>query len=421
MTIAAEIAPEVHDDARARRNAFILAVAFALYSCGAINIIVSAGIVGTMIAPDKGLATLPVTTFVLGTALSTVPASLLMRRVGRRPGFMLGATFGILSGLIAMLAVFERNFFLFIFGTALQGTYQAFAQYYRFAAADIASPGYRSRTISIVLLGGVAGAVVGPLIIMETKMALAPVLFAGSYLASSTLSVAALGLLTFVDIPHHRPTAGGGDDDARPLLHILRQPRLIVAMLCGMMSYGLMNLLMTATPIAMRGCGFTVNDSAWVIQWHALAMFLPSFFTGGLIVRFGVEKIALTGMVLLTLAGVTGLAGITFANFAVGLVLLGLGWNFGYVGGTTMVTECYRSSEKNKVQAVNDFAIFSTVALASLTSGKLLDQIGWSAVNWAMFPLIIVCLAGLSWIALIARRDRRAARATADSTLACDI
>ena len=420
MTAAATTDIAHHDDAKARRNAIVLAIAFALYSCGAINIIVSAGIVGTMIAPDKGLATLPVSTFVIGTALSTVPASMLMRRVGRRPGFMLGACFGIASGLVAALAVYEQNFVLFLSGTFLQGTYQAFAQYYRFAAADIASPGYRSRTISIVLLGGVAGAVMGPLIVMNTKLLLAPVLFAGSYLASSTLSVAALGLLLLVDIPHHREQTTSSDA-TRPLSVILRQPQLIVAMLCGMMSYGLMNLLMTATPIAMLGCGFTVDDSAWVIQWHALAMFLPSFFTGGLIVRFGVERIAFIGMGLLTLAGIMGLAGVAFANFAVGLILLGLGWNFGYVGGTTMVTECYFPEEKNKVQAVNDFAIFTTVALASITSGKLLDGIGWSAVNWAMFPLVGICLAGLFWISLIKRRERARSRSEPDAPVAIDI
>jgi len=420
MTAAATVDIEHHDDAKARRNAIVLAIAFALYSCGAINIIVSSAIVGTMIAPDKGLATLPVTSFVVGTALSTVPASMLMRRIGRRPGFMLGACFGILSGLVAALAVYEQNFLLFLFGTFLQGTYQAFAQVYRFAAADIASPGYRSRTISIVLLGGVAGAVAGPLIVMNTKLLLAPVLFAGSYLASSALSVAALLLLLLVDIPHHREEAND-DEETRPLRVILAQPRLIVAMLCGMMSYGLMNLLMTATPLAMVGCGYTVDDSAWVIQWHALAMFLPSFFTGGLIARFGVERIAFTGMGLLTLSGITGLAGVAFSNFAVGLILLGLGWNFGYVGGTTMVTECYFPAEKNKVQAVNDFAVFTTVALASVVSGKLIEGIGWSAVNWAMFPLIALCLAGLAWITFINRQERRRSRAEAEDSLACDI
>jgi len=190
---------------------------------------------------------------------------------------------------------------------------------------------------------------------------------------------------------------------------------------CGMMSYGLMNLLMTATPIAMVGCGYTVDDSAWVIQWHALAMFLPSFFTGGLIARFGVERIAFTGMGLLTLSAITGLAGVAFSNFAVGLILLGLGWNFGYVGGTTMVTECYFPAEKNKVQAVNDFAVFTTVALASIISGKLIEGIGWSAVNWAMFPLIALCLIGLAWITLINRREHRRARAKAENSMACDI
>jgi predicted MFS family arabinose efflux permease len=419
MTAAASVSVEHHDDARARRNAVVLAIAFALYSCATINIIISAGIVGTMIAVDKGLATLPISTFVIGTALLTVPASMLMRRIGRRPGFFVGALFGIVSGLIAMLAVYERNFALFAFGTFLQGGYQAFAQYYRFAAADLASPGFRARAISYVLLGGIAGAVVGPLIFMQTKALLAPVLFAGAYLTSSLLSAIAVLVLLFVDIPHQKYTQSTGQ--ARPLARILRQPRLLVAILTGMMSYGMMNLLMTATPIAMHSSGFSVDDSAWVIQWHALAMFAPSFFTGGLVLRFGVERIALAGMGILALAGVAGLVGITFAHFAVGLVLLGLGWNFGFVGGTAMVTECYRPEEKNKVQAVNDFAIFFTVALASIASGKLLDQVGWSAVNWAMFPLVGLCLAGLLWIMALKRKEHRAVKARGDPPLPFDI
>jgi predicted MFS family arabinose efflux permease len=248
---------------------------------------------------------------------------------------------------------------------------------------------------------------------MQTKLLLAPVLFAGSYAASAALSVVAMAVLAFVDIP--RAIEGHDTGPARPLAQILKQPRLIVAILCGMMSYAMMNLLMTATPIAMLHCGMTVDDSAWVIQWHALAMFVPSFFSGGLMARYGTERIVFVGMGLLVLAALSGLAGIAFANFAIGLVLLGIGWNFGFVGGTAMVTECYRPPEKNKVQAVNDFAIFAAVAIASLTSGKLLDAYGWSAVNWAMFPPIAASLAGLGWLALTARRARTPADSASGS------
>jgi MFS family permease len=226
-------------------------------------------------------------------------------------------------------------------------------------------------------------------------------MFAGNFAAVAVLSIGAMGIISQLNIPHTRDDLS--TSDARPLGVILKQPRLLVAILCGMMSYGMMNLVMTSTPIAMVACGFTVDDSAWVIQWHALAMFVPSFFTGSLILRFGVERVVAAGMVLLALAGIAGLAGIAFANFAVGLVLLGVGWNFGFVGGTAMVTECYRKSEKNKVQAVNDFMVFATVATASLTSGKLLDAVGWSAVNMALFPMVGLCILAVAWLGLKGR------------------
>ncbi len=403
MTIATAGPQPFIDDARARRNAVVLAIGHALYSCSAINIIVTAGLVGTMLAPDKALATLPISTFVIGTALSTIPVSLLMRRIGRRPGFMIGATAGLISALVCLWAIFEQSFALFCIGTMGNGIYQACAAYYRFAAADTASTGFKPKAISWVLLGGIAGAVFGPLIIIHSRTWFEPVLFAGNYLAAAMLCIAALAVLMFVDIPHGRSEETTGK--SRPLGQILAQPRLIVAILCGMMAYGVMNLLMTATPIAMALCGFTVDDSAWVIQWHVLAMFVPSFFTGSLIVRFGAGRIMLSGMIALILAAVVGFSDITFGHFAVGLVLLGLGWNFGYIGGTAMVTDCYLPAEKNKVQAVNDFAVFATVAVSSLTSGLLLDSIGWHAVNLAALPMIAVCLAGLLWLEARRRRE----------------
>ncbi len=403
MTAPAIENPASFDDSTARRNALVLALAQAFYGMSAVNIIITAGLVGTQIAPSVSWATLPVSTFVIGTALSTVPASLFMRRVGRRPGFLTGAGFGVIGALICVIAIFQRNFWLFSFGTMLQGTYQAFAGYYRFAAADTASPAFRPKAISWVMLGGIAAATFGPMIVIASRGLFQPVMFAGNFAAVAILSIVAMGIVSLVQIPHTREETRSSD--ARPLSVILRQPRLIVAILCGMMAYGMMNLVMTATPLAMVACGFTVDDSAWVIQWHALAMYIPSFFTGGLIARFGVERVLAAGMGLLALAGVAGIAGIDYANFAIGLILLGIGWNFGYVGGTALVTECYRPSEKAKVQAVNDFCVFATVATASLTSGKLLAFFGWSAVNVAVFPMVGLCLAAIGWLVY----DRRTA------------
>jgi predicted MFS family arabinose efflux permease len=382
------------DDSRAKRNAIVLAIAQALYASGTVALIATAGLVGTQLAPSKAWATLPVSTFVLGTMVATIPAALLMRRLGRKPGFILGAAIGVFAGLLAVYAIYERNFALFSVSTALHGVYQASSGYFRFAAADTASPAFRPQAISWVLTGGVAAALLGTLIVIQTTDLLAPVIFAGCYLAAAALAILAIIVLAFLDLPSTRHEESG---PTRPLLEILRQPRLIIAMACGTMSFGIMNLVMTATPIAMVDCGFGVGEASWVIQWHVLAMYVPSFFTGSLITRFGVERITLIGLVMLMGAGLAALLGIHFLNFATGLVLLGLGWNFAFIGATIMVTECYRTSERNKVQAVNDFAIFFTVALASLASGQLLDQLGWNAVNLAVFPMAAMALLLLFW------------------------
>jgi predicted MFS family arabinose efflux permease len=252
----------------------------------------------------------------------------------------------------------------------------------------------------------VAAALFGTLIVMQTTNLLAPVTFAGCYVATALLAALAIFTLTFLDLPNSKGDKSG---PTRPLLEILRQPRLVVAIACGMMSYGIMNLVMTATPIAMIDCGFSINESSWVIQWHVLAMFIPSFFTGTLITRFGVEKVTFFGLLILAGAGIAALLGISFANFAAALILLGLGWNFAFIGATTMVTDCYLPAERNKVQAVNDFAIFLTVAIASLVSGRLLDGLGWNAVNFALFPMVALALLLLLWQAAIPRHKRKPA------------
>ena len=391
------------DDARARPNAIVLAIAQGLYSSTTTMQVATAGLVGTLLAPDKSWATLPMSAFVIGTALTTLPISLMMKRIGRRAGFLIGAVFGLIGCLIGLYAIYEKSFVLFLAGTMLVGVFQASAGYYRFAAADLASPAFRPKAISWVMTGGVVAALFGTLLVMGTVDLFAPVTFAGSYAAMAVLALLCIGILFFVDIPIVLPEAPGSAA-ARPLLAIASQPRYVVAVAIGMFSYGIMILVMTATPVAMIACGFNVQDSSWVIQWHALAMFVPSFFTGTVIQRFGSERVAATGMLLLTAAAVSGLMGIHFDNFAVGLILLGLGWNFGFIGATTMLTGCYEPSERNKAQGLNDFLIFGTTALASLAAGQLLAGFGWNSVNYAVFPMVALALALIGWLLTHQRR-----------------
>ncbi len=385
----------LYDDAKARRNAVILAIAQALYGAVTTALVVTAGLAGSILAPNPSLATLPMSMMIIGTALTTFPISLIMKRVGRRVGFVACALAGMLGGLLGAYGIFQKSFMLFLIGALLIGVYQASASYYRFAAADLASPAFRPKAISWVMTGGIAAALFGTLMVMYTVDLLAPVTFAGTWLAMAALSLVGAAILTLVDIPHkeERETPTG-----RPLSVIASQPRYVVAALSGMLSYGIMVLVMTATPVAMLGCGFTVRDSSWVIQWHALAMFVPSFFTGNLITRFGAEKISAFGMLLLIGAAVSGLMGIHFENFAVGLILLGLGWNFGFLGGTTLLTSTYEPAERNKAQGLNDLLVFGTTAIASLSAGKLLDSFGWDSVNYAVFPMVAVALAMILWL-----------------------
>lgn len=385
------------DDAKARKNAAVLAVAQALYGAVTTALVVTAGLAGSQLATDPSLATLPMSMMIVGTATTTFPISLLMKRVGRRTGFVGCALAGTCGGLLGAYALFERSFVLFLAGAFLIGIYQASASYYRFAAADLASPAFRPKAISWVMTGGIAAALFGTLLVMGTVDLLAPVTFAGTWTAMAGLALIAAVILLAVDIPYKEDIATA---TGRPLRVIARQPRYIVAALTGMLSYGIMMLVMTATPVAMLGCGFSVQDSSWVIQWHALAMFVPSFFTGSLITRFGAARISAIGMVLLVGAAISGLMGIRFENFAVGLVLLGLGWNFGFIGGTTLLTTTYEPAERNKAQGLNDFLVFGTTALTSLSAGKLLAWFGWSAVNYAVFPMVAMALAMIVWLAL---------------------
>lgn len=319
---------------------------------------------------------------------------------------MAGAAMGAASGALAVYAIFDQNFWLFCLATMLCGGYQAFSMYYRFASADTASDAFKAKAISWVLAGGVVAAVAGPQIVIWTRGMLDPVMFAGSFAASMLLAIAAFALLTFIDIP--KPSATSFDQPARPMGQILAQPRLLVAVACGMVSYGIMNLVMTATPLAMVACDLSIEDAAFVIQWHALAMFAPSFFTGNIVARFGKEPVIAVGLVLLAGCGAVALSGVDLGHFWTALVLLGLGWNFAFVGATALVTDCYRPAERNKVQAVNDLAVFATVAFASYSSGHLLNRIGWDAVATSLFPFVVLALILIGWLMWSAKRPATA-------------
>ena len=393
------------DDALARRNAMVLAVGQALAGGNNTVIVSTASIVGAVLAPDKGLATLPITCMVIGMWLGSLPVGALARRYGRRFALQTGSVFGMASGLISYSAVINGQFWLLLVGTFCGGLYAAAHNSYRFAAADTASEAYRPKVVSWVLAGGMFAAVIGPQLVIFTKDLLPPYAFAASYLGQSACAFLAALVLMFVKIP---PLPAQHAEHARPLLEIVRVPRFIVAVACGMASYTMMNMLMTSAPLAMVGCGHSVTDATLGIQWHVLAMYSPSFFTGTLIARFGVERITGIGLSLIVLAAVAGITGITVAHFWTALVLLGFGWNFAFIGATTMVTQCHRPEERNKVQAFNDFLIFGGMAIASFSSGQLLEYFGWATINAVIFPVMFVAGAMLLWLTL-RKRERAAA------------
>ncbi len=390
------------DDALARRNAMVLAAAQALGGANNTIIFSTASIVGAVLAPDKGLATLPITCMVIGMWLGTLPVGMLARRLGRRSALQIGTLLGMLSGVISYFAVMTGNFWLLLFGTFCGGLYAAAFQSYRFAAADTASERYRAKAVSWVLAGGVFAAVLGPQVVIFTKDLFTPFTFAASYLAQSACAVVAIVVLQFVRIP--RPVATRGEN-VRPLSAIVRQPRFIVAVACGVTAYAVMNLLMTSAPLAMVGCGHSVTDATLGIQWHVLAMYGPSFVTGSLVARFGVVRITSIGLGLLALTGVVGISGLSVAHFWTALVLLGLGWNLAFIGATTLVTECHRPEERTKVQSFNDFLIFGSMAVASFSSGQLLADFGWAMINAVIFPTVLIAAALLIWHAMRRRAE----------------
>jgi MFS family permease len=386
------------DDRLARQNALVLAAAQALAGGNNTVLIATGGIVGSVLAPDKGLATVPISVFVVGLWIGTLPMGALARHFGRRAAFQIGSLCGVLTGLICYTAVMRGSFLLFNVGAFLSGLYAAGHMAYRFAAADTASAAFKPKAISWVLLGGIFAGILGPQVVITTKELWPPYLFAATYLAQATLAIAAMVVLSFVRIPKPPPISIAGP--ARPLIEIIQQPRFIVAAACGVASYAMMNLVMTSAPLAMVMCQHSVTDATLGIQWHVMAMYAPSLFTGALITRIGVERTIATGLVLIIVSAMINLSGVTLWQFWIALVFLGVGWNFSFVGATTLVTQCHRPSECNKVQAFNDFLVFGSMAIGSFSSGKLLNDYGWVAVNEVVFPVIIVASALLLWGAL---------------------
>ncbi len=392
------------EDLQARRNAIVLAAGVAINGAAPPIAVTLGGLAGLyLLGADKSLATLPVSGMNLGVAVGAVPAALLMRRIGRRHGFMAGTFFGMAGGIIAALAVIVAQFWILFIGFLCTGLATSFIQQYRFAAADSGDEAFRARAISWVMMGGIAAAIIGPQTVIFTRDLLRPIPFAGSFFAMSVLAAIGLGIVSLLggparEAPRHVAASGG-----RPLSEIVRQPRLIVAVLCGMGSYALMALVMTAAPLAMVACGLGEDNAALGIQWHVLAMFGPSFITGALIARFGVEAIITIGMALLAACGVVAVTGINLVHFWLALILLGVGWNFGFIGATTMLTETYRPEERSKVQGLNDFFVFGSVAIASFSSGGLFSAFGWERIAVMVFPVVGVCLAGLL-VAVLAKR-----------------
>ncbi len=387
-----------------RLNVFLLACCQALSMTGMSLVITVSALVGSLLAPDRAYATLPVAVQMTATMLTTIPASLLMKQIGRRPAFMLGVLIGMAGASLCATAIFSGDFVLFCAGQAMMGSAQGFAMYYRFAAADTASPTFRPKAISLVMAGGVVSGLLGPQIATWTRDLFAPVQFAGSFAAIAVLWTVPLLLLAFVRIP--RPSEAERRDSGRPFAFILAQPKLWVAMGGAVIAYSVMNFLMTSTPLAMVACGHSFADAALTIQGHVLGMFVPAFFTGSLIQRFGVMRVMAAGAVLMLGCALVNLTGLDRWQFQLSLLLLGVGWNFLFVGGTTLLGECHSPAEKAKVQAMNDFVVFSTVAVTAFSSGWLHEHLGWAAMNIATIPFLLVALA---LIAMQAVRKPRAA------------
>ncbi|MEL6648566.1 MAG: MFS transporter [Pseudomonadota bacterium] len=397
-------------DARARRNVWVLVLAQAFLGSQMAMIFVVGGLAGQSLASNVCFATLPISLIVIGSMLSANPLSAIMQRYGRRAGFVVGAMAGALGAAIGAYGLYVASFPIYLLGSLITGTYMSAQGFYRFAAADTASEAFRPKAISYVMAGGLASAVIGPQLVKVTSDAMV-IPFLGTYYAVIVLNLLGALVFVFLDIPKPEPAR----EDAprgRTRLELLRTPRIAVAVICATVSYALMNLVMTSTPLAVVGCGFTTGNAADVVTGHVLAMFAPSFFTGHLIARFGVERIVGAGLVILAGAGAVALSGVALENFFVALILLGLGWNFGFIGATTMLASAHTVEERGRMQGLNDFIVFGGVTVASLASGGLMNcsggdaATGWASVNLAMAPFLALAGGALLWLML--RREPKA-------------
>ncbi|MFP5454605.1 MULTISPECIES: MFS transporter [Sphingomonadaceae] len=390
-------APDIGSRREQRGNIIRLSLAQALAGANSTVIYATGAIIGATLAPDKALATLPISIFVVGMAACILPTGMIARHHGRRAAFLAGTVTGVLSGLIAALAVIMGSFWLFCLATFFGGSYAAVVLSFRFAAADCVEPEWRPRALSIVMAGGVAAGVVGPQLVTYTMNLWPPHMFAATFIAQAGVAILSAIVLAGVRLPMPTIAERSG---GRPLSVIARQPRFIIAALCGAVSYMLMNFLMTAAPLAMRMCGHSQESSNLGLQWHVIAMYAPSFFTGRLITRFGAGRVVAVGLALIGVSSAVGLAGIDVAHFWATLILLGVGWNFGFIGASALVLECHRPEEKTKVQALNDFLVFGTMAVGSFSSGGLLASHGWSSVLWVSFAPLALAVAALGLAAM---------------------
>lgn len=390
------------DDNKAKRNVAVLVGAQALLGAQMPMIFTVGGLAGQSLATNACLATLPISLIVLGSMLAATPISAIMQKWGRRAGFLLGVTGGALGGAIGAYGLYLGSFPVFLAGSFLTGLYMSAQGFYRFAAADTASDDFRPKAISYVMAGGLLSAVIGPQLVKITSQAMV-IPFLGTYLAVIGVNLVGSLLFVFLQIPKPRPPAADAPR-GRTRWELITTPRILVAVICAMVSYALMNLVMTSTPLAVVGCGFDQGNAADVVTSHVLAMYVPSFFTGHLIARFGVEKVVAAGLSILAGAGAVALSGVQLENFFVALVLLGVGWNFGFIGATTMLAGAHEPHERGRMQGLNDLLVFGGVTMASLASGGLMNcsggtaQEGWTAVNMAMGPFLVLAGAALLWL-----------------------
>jgi MFS family permease len=394
---------------RAKRNVMVLVIAQAIMGAQMPMVFIVGGLAGQTLASNICFATLPISMIILGSMITATPISSFMQKFGRPAGFTVGALGGALGGAVGAYGLYIASFPVFLLGSFLTGIYMSAQGFYRFAAADTASEAFRPKAISYVMAGGLVAAVLGPQLVKATTDAYV-IPFLGTYGAIIALNLIGSVVFWFLDIP--TPKAPSQDDPkGRTRLELLKTPRIAVAIICGMVTYALMNLVMTSTPLAVVGCGFTPGNAADIVSAHVLAMFIPSFFTGHLIVRFGVEKILAAGLVILAAAGAVALQGVEIGNFYIALILLGFGWNFGFIGATTMLTASHEPHERGRVQGMNDVLVFGGVTVASLASGGLLNCSGgssvegWNAVNMAMAPFLMLAGGALLWLSLRPRED----------------